>query len=222
MLVDAIIAELLTGGRAALPGSVQLIGWSFGAHLIGHLEAGLAAHGIAVSSAVLLDPGPPSGQAGGHIMPTAAGQGEDASSRAPADPEQEALTFVLRASGTEAPAWLQPPYDRGDVLAHLATSAGVFSHFTAAELDAMLDCWTVNSQLLSELTAVVPRADTTVVSAVLDSTPEGLVAVEQAWQQLAATAGTRLRTLRMDIDHESFTTPSNAEQLMTLLGSRDT
>ena len=225
MLVDAIIAELLAAGGTP-PRRVQLIGWSFGAHLIGHLEAALAAHGITVSAAVLLDPGPPSGKVSGKTgernSPRAAEQAGDEGDRMAADPEQEALAFVLKASGTEAPAWLAPPYDRGDVLTHLATSAGVFSHFTAAELDAMLDCWTVNSQLLSELPAVVPRADTTVVSAVLDSTPERLVAVEQAWQQLAATAGTRLRTLRMDIDHESFTTPSNAEQLMTLLGSRYT
>lgn len=218
MLVDAIIAELLAAGGTAPLRRVRLIGWSFGAHLTGHLEAALAAHGITVSSAVLLDPGPPSG----HGIARDAGMVDGEPDRAAIDPEQEALAFVLRASGTEAPAWLQPPYDRDDVLAHLATSAGVFSHFTAAELDAMLDCWTVNSRLLSELPALVPRADTTLVSAALDSTPDRLTAVEQKWQQLAAAADTRLRTLRMDIDHESFTTPSNAEQLITLLSDPDT
>lgn len=210
MLVSAITNEILSSNEAPRYRKVHIIGWSFGAHLVGHLSTALATYGIKVSKAVLLDPGLPSGQP------------DKASNHTPVDPEQEALAFVLKACGTEAPSWLVPPYERNKVLAHLATSPGAFSHFTTAELDSMLDCWAVNSQLLANLEAVLPHADTTLVSAELDTTAEQLARIEQEWQQLATVTETPLRTLRMDIDHESFTTPSNAEQLMSLLGYRDT
>ncbi|RLP69131.1 non-ribosomal peptide synthetase [Mycetocola reblochoni] len=223
-LVGPLAAAVDEGTRHARgDGGLRLVGWSFGAHLLGHLEAALADRGVFVTSAVLLDPGPPS-TAEAAAAPDAGGTSDtaltDGQRHEPAA-EQEALAFLVRASGSEPPEWLTPPYRRREVLAHLAEGAGVFATFSEQELEAMLDCFAVNSRLLAGLPARPPRAETALVSATIGTTTAELDLAERGWSGLAASVGSTLRTLRLDVDHDSFTTPSGAEQLMRLLAHED-
>lgn len=190
--LDGLAAYYLERIRAVQPrGPYHLVGWSFGGQVAHAVATLLQDEGERVGLLAVLD-----------TYPLDGGRRSRESSAGPEELEQEALSFLLTTSMREVPGDFVPPFSRSEVTEFIREGDGFWGDLDPETLDAVVDTYRENADLMTRATYRVFEGDLLFFTAAGTSREE---VDHRAWEPYVKG---RVIDHRVNSSHDALTGPA--------------